>query len=432
MRHPPGWLLQRATHAADIGCLAALFCLDDQGVIPAGYLMLAGMTLASVSSSHARERLRRTKFAAWVAPTRTRRPGAPGLAAIALQASEIIGCRRVLIVFRAGLDSEWHLAFAAADQLVHQRRPRSTWQWLVDPSQGDATFSANLTRRRLRVSGVRTGGAHLIDESLRAEFSIATVLASPISGRFCHGWVFFLDLQCTRRDARSWAEMVAARLALDIDHTALAGQVAEAAVTQERTRIGNELHDGVLQDLAGIALQLHGAQRNAATDRPQVLENVQPLLALAQAKLRSVVEQSGSTPKTTTLLAECLERSCDELSRTWRCKVKIDCPRDLNATLWVSRRLSRLLAESIANSVRHGGATEIRCDLTARPDLLRLRIADNGRGLSSAHVADAAREGVEPGSASLRARVLDLGGELLLQSTADGVVVEILIPRHAF
>ena len=94
------------------------------------------------------------------------------------------------------------------------------------------------------------------------------------------------------------------------------------------------------------------------------------------------------------------------------------------------RQVELLLAEAVANAVRHGGASRISIHIERRLDCLRMRVVDNGHGISGldgkySH-SELVQRGVGPKSISVRAA--ELGGTLSLSSTSKGVELYIEIP----
>jgi two-component system sensor histidine kinase UhpB len=73
----------------------------------------------------------------------------------------------------------------------------------------------------------------------------------------------------------------------------------------------------------------------------------------------------------------------------------------------------RIAQEALTNAVRHSGCTRIVVGVTAAPDALVLRVADDGRGIDG----DARSGG---GIRGMRERALTIGGSLSLGPAAGG------------
>lgn len=87
--------------------------------------------------------------------------------------------------------------------------------------------------------------------------------------------------------------------------------------------------------------------------------------------------------------------------------------------------LFRIGQEALTNVARHSGATRVRIELRGQPDVTRLSIRDNGRGLPPGKPA--VQQGL--GLIGMRARARSAGGELTFRSSdGAGLLIEIEIP----
>jgi len=83
----------------------------------------------------------------------------------------------------------------------------------------------------------------------------------------------------------------------------------------------------------------------------------------------------------------------------------------------------------VVNAARHGKATAASVHVDLAEDHARIRISDNGHGLSfTGRLDDAALREGDQGPAVLKHRVWSLGGSLSVESQPQGVVVSIRIP----
>jgi signal transduction histidine kinase len=118
-----------------------------------------------------------------------------------------------------------------------------------------------------------------------------------------------------------------------------------------------------------------------------------------------------------------------EIASTWGCAIKLD----LTAAGRVSRRkfneYSLLIAESVANAVRHGSATELKIVVSPHEGEMHIQIRDNGRGFP---ITSTSSENVEIPSAlkpkSLEHRTLASGGTLRVRSSKRGASLDFEFP----
>src|SRR5262245_53857448 len=128
--------------------------------------------------------------------------------------------------------------------------------------------------------GVTQWARGSVNAQLQLRFSIDSVLSVPLVGEDWMGRLFFLDTGRTTVDDLSLARVVGQQVGARLDHYYLVQRLQQAAVTQERVGLGRDLHDGLLQSLTGMALQVHSALRFLRED---------PLAA--EARLVTVQEQ---------------------------------------------------------------------------------------------------------------------------------------------
>ena len=177
-------------------------------------------------------------------------------------------------------------------------------------------------------------------------------------------------------------------------------------------RLVRDLHDGLLQNLAALRLNLESM---SAKDGGRGVKQVLNLLRGEQEKLRKIVDTLRSR-EVDDISLEALRSVIAEVASNWGCTVKLD----LTAAGRVSRQrfneLSLLIAEAVANAVRHGSATE-----------LKIVVSPNGFPIAST-----SSENVEIPSAlkprSLEDRTLASGGTLRVHSSRRGASLDFEFP----
>jgi signal transduction histidine kinase len=111
-----------------------------------------------------------------------------------------------------------------------------------------------------------------------------------------------------------------------------------------------------------------------------------------------------------------------------RCRLEVIEP--LPAGNWNAERRHEFFhayKEALNNIIRHSGATEVRIEMSAVDGHLRIRIADNGRGM-----AEPAARGAHHGLVGMRERLLRLGGSCEIVGNAEcGTTVTFIVPVQA-
>jgi len=233
---------------------------------------------------------------------------------------------------------------------------------------------------------------------------------------------------------------------LSIDHTELAGLISrdandlirqqglltameDTAEAGARLKIARDLHDSIVQFLAGAAFRIEAMTRtvNAGGEVRDDLAELKRLMLEEQADLRAFIEalRSGQEVELVTLAAQ-LQILSRKLGEQWNigCRFSADTTdRPVPARLLIDAQ--QLMRESVANAVRHGKATSVDIRVSAGPKWFCLRLVDDGIGLP-ASAQNEAGEAQHP--RSLEERVSEAGGELRLRSLSSGTRVTIMLP----
>ena len=152
----------------------------------------------------------------------------------------------------------------------------------------------------------------------------------------------------------------------------------------ERTRIARDLHDTLLQSLAGVSLQLDGISKQAATHpekTPSMIARVREQVDSAFREARVKVWNLRSASPEVEGLEAALRQLAERLapSMTARCTVSVSGqPRPCSPE--VEEDLLRIAQEAANNASRHAQAREIRIALDYSARSVALCISDDGRG----------------------------------------------------
>ncbi len=204
---------------------------------------------------------------------------------------------------------------------------------------------------------------------------------------------------------------------------------ADQASADERRRIASELHDGPLQDLAGIAFDL-GATADRIPEDTEVRRTLRRGASVSRESMRAL----------RTLLVdlypqdrrdEGIDAALEALAQPLRARglaVQIDTRVERPLDHDTEEIVYRATQEALRNIVRHAAATSVEIRLSASGDGMKLTVADDGRGMSAADLAEQRAAG-HMGLALLADRVQSLGGQVAIASEPGrGTRVSIEIP----
>ncbi|MDX6288052.1 MAG: two-component system, NarL family, sensor kinase [Frankiales bacterium] len=198
----------------------------------------------------------------------------------------------------------------------------------------------------------------------------------------------------------------------------------------ERRRIAGDLHDGVVQDLAGVAYSLAGSSRRDDLPGPATT-----LLDESAARVRDSIKSLRTLlvdiypPK----LADAgLESALADLlngvnSRGTTATLEVDGPVG-SLPESVAALLYRAAHEALRNVLTHANARSVTVRVAVVGDTASLEVTDDGMGFDPAVVDARAREG-HFGLRALTDRVSDAGGTVHVQSSpGDGSHIQVKVP----
>jgi two-component system, LuxR family, sensor kinase FixL len=157
---------------------------------------------------------------------------------------------------------------------------------------------------------------------------------------------------------------------------------------RERRRIGQDLHDGLGQHLAGLELmsrvleqRLAGRNPRAAVRAAEVARHVRDAISQTRALARGlspVLLESEGLPAALADLAASTEKM-------FRVACRLECDRPVpSAGRATAIHLFRIAQEAVSNAVKHGQAKHITVHLEQRKGTLVLAVRDDGSGLPRA------------------------------------------------
>jgi len=190
--------------------------------------------------------------------------------------------------------------------------------------------------------------------------------------------------------------------ALALDRVQAVSDRQELAIVSDRDRIARDLHDLVIQRLFATGLSLQGI-------RAKALPEVQIRLDQAVADLDTTIRDVRTTifelhHRETAALRDSISALAREYVPIlgFAPAIRTRGPVDTLVPAETAEQLLAVLREALSNVARHAGASSASVEVEADPDVVVLRVTDNGCGLPEGRN--------ESGLRNVRRRASELGG----------------------
>jgi signal transduction histidine kinase len=229
-------------------------------------------------------------------------------------------------------------------------------------------------------------------------------------------------------------ERVVRHIGPPLDNLFLLRHLRARAIESERSRISRDLHDGILQTLLSIQIQLDVLRRKVMQFPGQVetaLGTLQQTVRNEGAELRTLVTDLRplrvESADLMDLMRGFLERFKNESELQVELLVNSE---DLQAPDRVCRELFQIYREALNNIKKHAHATHVVVKLTQSETSISLVVDDNGEGFSFAgRFSGDELDRLRLGPISIKERTRTVGGLLTVESSpGHGARLTVEIP----
>jgi signal transduction histidine kinase len=411
------------------------------------YLVVLGFLLGYMSENQKKVRAERAVIMRVLSSTRVEAGLTGTMQQILGEVMSIYGARRVLSASQETHSYRVFLAEVGCGEngsgalRWREALPENEKVYLFD-SPADAAYALRsadgfhtvlLDREGKRLKDVSTG---FLDALARLENFEAMASVRLIFGKEWSGRVFLFDPEMMGQPEEElrFLQEFAKQVAPAIYNVYLVRRLREKQGALERARFARELHDGAIQSLIAVEMQLDVLRRQSGTQAPVVnaeLGRIQKLLREEVLKLRELMQAMKSFEVNADRLLGFISDTVERFRRETGIAAefvseleRVDLPPK------VCRELARIVQESLVNVRKHSGAHHVLVRLAQRTGNLQLTVEDDGKGFAfSGRLSDAELEAPGKGPAVIRERVRLVAGELTIESTpGHGARLEVRIP----
>jgi signal transduction histidine kinase len=229
----------------------------------------------------------------------------------------------------------------------------------------------------------------------------------------------------------AWIGVLAATAGAAVENAMLSRRLRTLAVQQERDRISRDLHDGIIQTLFSIGMNLESASALVDTAPARAQERMRGAVDRiddAIRELRNTIFHLRPHAAATLGLRDGLVELAREHEVNALVRADLDLDRDLDAFVPEAMvpDVLQVVREALSNVARHARAGTVGITAAAHGTALRVEVVDDGVGFEPTGPA------VGRGLENVRERAHVLRGDLVVESTPGvGTRIALTVPLFA-
>ncbi len=414
------------------------------------YLIVIGLLMGYLAEQQKKLRAEKVEAARMLSMIRMDTGLAFNLSLIMGETMRLYGSKRALLASRESGSPKISLA------IIELRRELPQLEWVdAGPSGADTFLFASPTaafyaRKGQRRDGQYDGIAISADGMIAAipEDSVLQEVAthhafdrvaavSFSSGPDLSGRIFFLEpeLGANAEEDLCFLQDLVRQIGPAVYNVYLVRRLRKRAGALERARLIRELHDGAVQSLIGVEMQMDVLRRTYSVAAPLAveLERIQKLLREEVLKLRELMQEMKSADIDSRKLPGFLHDAVDRFQRETgiRARFVMD-DQELVLPQPVCRELARITQEALVNVRKHSGAAHVLVQLLESKGTWELIIEDDGAGFPfNGRVSHKELETAPYAPAVIRERVRLIEGHLTIESRPGrGSRVEVRVAQN--
>ena len=201
-------------------------------------------------------------------------------------------------------------------------------------------------------------------------------------------------------------------------------------VLAERTRVAREIHDTVIQNMVGVALQFDSlaSELQASPAAVRAVDHLRRLVELSIREARQAILDLRSPSLERRTLAEALRESGERITGGSGVRFAFEVIGSIRSgATRTEQQILRIGQEAVTNAVRHARASRVQMELRYDDGSVCLCVVDDGRGFDLEHPEDHLEDHV--GLASMQERTCQIGGHFkVLTAAGQGTRIEAIAP----
>ena len=200
----------------------------------------------------------------------------------------------------------------------------------------------------------------------------------------------------------------------------------------EREKIKERLHDGIIQSICAVGLYLDATARSLEEGSPtkiMIKDSIQKLNHII-GEVREVVSNLKPEVFDWEELVSSLRLLAEELTKTHQINTSVSVEEEQRNFLssFQTEQIFLICKEALHNILKHAEATRVTIVLLFNSNGFNLEVIDNGKGLNSANKNLNFGEGL--GIKIMKNRAKSIGGQMTLESKAgQGTKLKIIVKQ---
>jgi signal transduction histidine kinase len=345
------------------GAMAVVASLRDPAfelsrvLIREAYLGVIATLLVYLGAFHQRVRREMSSLAAW--PRELGGNVEALLRSTLAHAASVMNTARVILVWEESEEPWTYVATLANGELAMERVAPGTFESLSAAGLRNMSYYARRGESPTLVydpalSTAAEATANPIGALFAARYSIDSAIVVALESQAVVTHFVIPNVRAATADDLALAHIAGRLVLATLEQCFFVQQVRQTASAEERLRISRELHDGIVQSLGGVGLQLEAIRAQFAREPVAVerLQHVQQVVEHDQRELRAIVRElrPHDARSGRTILADELQRMRERYALEWGLEVEVDARAIGDTPARLAHELCRVVNESLANA----------------------------------------------------------------------------------